>query len=83
LIRTTTKEYFMAKLSEGQSSGSDTTEVVASGGKLQQVETKAPGGPGVPVGRELSSRVPKSVAAWLPNDYDIDPDNPDAGRRGD
>lgn len=49
-------------------------------GQTVQVETKTAGGPGVPVGRR---RVPVGVAEWLPHDDDVDPDNPDAGSRGD
>ncbi len=49
-------------------------------GQAVQVETKTAGGPGVPVGRR---RVPVGVAEWLPHDDDIDPEDPDAGRRGD
>jgi hypothetical protein len=58
------------------------------GQELQQVETKGPGRPGEPVGwaaKHLQRVADEGQTGLAGNgdEDDVDPDDPDAGRRGD
>jgi hypothetical protein len=58
--------------------------------ELEQVQTKSPGGPGHPVGHHFAKgrlladlAEAQSSTPATTDEVDVDPDDPDGGRRGD